>query len=242
MGPAPVRADASGSALSAQRAVVLESLQGSESMTAPQMSMVLGLHVNTVREHLDALVEQGLATRGSTTPNGRGRPAWRYVAAETRSEPDPRVRDYAGLATALASHIARTSPDPAADAQAAGEEWGRALVSSGGEDIGLPSDIVAANKTHPIGTVPDHNLRQAIVDMLGEFAFDPEVDSDLTTIRLRRCPLLDAARRHPDVVCAAHQGLVRGVLTELGGDPDVASLMPFAEPGACVLKLDGNQE
>lgn len=242
MGPAPVRADVSGSALSTQRAAVLESLQSRESMTAPQMSIKLGLHVNTVREHLDALVEQGLATRGTTTPQGRGRPAWRYAAAETHSEPDPRVRDYAGLATALASHIARTSSDPAADAEAAGDEWGRALVTSGGEDIGMPSDIVTSNKAQPIGTVPGLGLRQVIVGMLDGFGFDPETDSESTTVRLRRCPLLDAARRHPDVVCGAHLGLVRGVLTELGGDPDVASLVPFAEPGACVLKLAENQE
>src|SRR5664280_1532615 len=82
MGPAPVRYDVGGVALSAQRA--------------------------RVREHLDALVERGLATRVVLPAVGRGRPAGSYAPATSRPEPDPRVRDYAGLATALAGQIART--------------------------------------------------------------------------------------------------------------------------------------
>ena len=38
------------------------------------------------------------------------------------------MRDYAGLATALAEQISRTSADPAGDALAAGQAWGRSLV------------------------------------------------------------------------------------------------------------------
>jgi predicted ArsR family transcriptional regulator len=54
-------------------------------------------------------------------------------------------------------------------------------------------------------------------------------------VRLTRCPLLEAAHRHPDVVCAVHLGIVRGALDEQGADPSGTALAPFAEPGACVL-------
>ena len=125
MGPAPVRHDLGGAPLSAQRARVLEQLQQSgPATTVVMLAGRLNLHTNTVREHLDALVERGLATREQLPSVGRGRPAGSYAAAAGNPEPDPRVRDYAGLATALAGQIVRTSSDPTADALAAGEAWG----------------------------------------------------------------------------------------------------------------------
>ena len=48
-------------------------------------------------------------------------------------------------------------------------------------------------------------------------------------------PLLEAARRHRDVVCGVHLGIVRGALEEYAADPADSALVPFAEPGACLL-------
>ena len=56
-------------------------------------------------------------------------------------------------------------------------------------------------------------------------------------MRLTTCPFLDAAKRHPEVVCQIHLGIVRGALNRLGADADVAALQAFAEPGACLLGL-----
>jgi predicted ArsR family transcriptional regulator len=218
-GPAPVRYDAGGGPLSAQRARVLEQLQ--RSMVARKVGALateLGLHTNTVREHLDALVDRGLATRQLAPAVGRGRPAWSYAAAEGHPEPDPRVRDYAGLATALAGQIARTSTAPEVDARAAGEAWGRTLAGG----------VLARGPAQ---------ARRRVIGLLAELGFDPEADLGGTAVRLRRCPLLDAARAHPDVVCPVHLGIVRGALAALGADPEGATLTPFAEPGACRLDL-----
>lgn len=219
MGPAPARYDGANAPLSSQRAQVLEHLQlGAAATTVEGLATRLGLHPNTARKHLEALVERGLASRSVVPAVGRGRPAWSYAAASARPEPDRRVRDYAGLATALAGHIARTSPDPEADALAAGEEWGRALAQ--GRAPGTPA-----------------HARRQVLALLEELGFDPEADGRATTARLRRCPLLDAARAQPGVVCPVHLGIVRGALEELGGDPAPARLLPFAEPGACRLHL-----
>jgi predicted ArsR family transcriptional regulator len=205
--------------LSAQRGRILERLQQSTGATkAGALATRLGLHTNTVREHLDALVERGLVTRELAPAVGRGRPAWSYAAAIGQPEPDPRVRDYAGLASALAGQIARTSTDPQADALAAGEDWGRTLTRG----ITAPRPALA---------------RRSVVGLLAELGFDPEADARATTVRLRRCPLLDAARVHPEVVCRVHLGIVRGALAALGADPDGATLTPFSEPGACRLNL-----
>lgn len=227
MGPAPVRADSAAAPLSAQRATVLERLQqGGAAVQVADLAVELALHPNTVRQHLDALHALGLVVRSKAPAVGRGRPAWTYAAAAGWTEPDRRVRDYAGLATALADHIARTSPNPRADALAAGEAWGRSLVAAASAGSEAPP---------PGGSI--EGARHRVVDLLAGLGFDPEADSHATTVALRRCPLLDAARQHPQVVCAVHLGIVRSALTVLGGDPRGTDLVPFAEPGACRLHL-----
>ena len=66
--------------------------------------------------------------------------------------------------------------------------------------------------------------------------FAPEHEGD-EQVRLTRCPLLEAAHRHPEVVCGVHLGIVRGALEEYGADPEGSDLLPFAEPGACRLVM-----
>lgn len=205
--------------LSAPRARILEQLQSSSGGTKVEpLATRLGLHTNTVREHLDALLQRGLVTRELAPAVGRGRPAWTYAPAAGQSEPEPRVRDYAGLATALAGQIARTSANPGADALSAGEEWGRALSTGRTANTAV-------------------RARRSVVAVLAELGFDPESDRHARSVRLRRCPLLDAAREYPAVICPVHLGIVRGALAALGADPEGASIVPFAEPGACTLNL-----
>ena len=218
-GPAPVRRSG-GVPLSGARAAVLEQLQRStRPVTIAEVAGGLGIHQNTAREHLDALVSRGLATRDRAPAKGRGRPAWRYAAADDHPEPDPRVRDYAGLAGALAGHLARTSPNPNGEGLAAGWAWGRALMAD-----------------RPSRSAP--SARHQVVGLLDDLGFAPEADPRAATVALRRCPLLDAAREYPQVVCQVHLGIVRGALEHHGGDPEPTVLLPFAEPGACRLHLD----
>jgi predicted ArsR family transcriptional regulator len=208
-----------GPQLSPQRAQVLAALRRGGPRTVTALAAALGLHPNTVREHLDGLVELGLASREQAPSSGRGRPAWRYTA-EPEHVPAA-ARDYAALATVLAAHLARTSTAPADDAAAAGRDWGRALVA------GRPARADAAQ------------ARRDVVRLLGEVGFAPEADARDRTVLLRRCPILDAARRHPDVVCHVHAGLVSGALESLGDveDAERVELRPFAVPGACLLHL-----
>ncbi|MGH3560252.1 MAG: hypothetical protein ACRDTN_00160 [Mycobacterium sp.] len=70
-----------------------------------------------------------------------------------------------------------------------------------------------------------------------EIGFAPSSEPAGKPIALRRCPLLDAARRYPDVVCRVHLGIVRGALEAFGGEPADGDLIPFAEPGSCRLEL-----
>jgi predicted ArsR family transcriptional regulator len=204
--------------MSDRRAAVLDALRdaGGE-ITINDIAGRMSLHPNTVREHLDGLVETGMATRAAAPPGGRGRPAWRYRAAAPE-ERNVRIRDYVGLAGALARQVARSSTSPAADAEAAGADWGADLAPD------------RAGRT-PVA------VRREVVTILDELGFAPETDAEARDVRLRRCPLLDTAERYPDVVCSVHLGIVRGATAALGGDPADVELHPFAEPGACLLAL-----
>jgi predicted ArsR family transcriptional regulator len=187
-------------------------------VTAADLARKAGQHPNTVREHLDALVEAGLASRQRASTSGRGRPAWLYAATAAEQ---PVVREYAGLATALAMQLARTSAQPREDAVEAGRVWGEQL---------------AAQQEPPSSPA---GARREVVNLLDGLGFDPQADARVQAVRLRQCPLIAAARQEPEVVCSVHLGIVRGALDTWHTRSDRTSLVPFAEPGACLLHLTG---
>jgi predicted ArsR family transcriptional regulator len=203
-----------------------------EPATLAALAAATDLHVNTLREHLDALEQHGYLQRRRAEPSGRGRPAWLYDAVEP-----PDRSEYAGLAVALAAAIHRSSATPREDAIAAGREWGHELARSPGPVRSrelAPEPRPTPERDAAIGEIA---ARRRVVTLLGDLGFAPETEQENTTVRLTRCPLLDAAHRYPDIVCGVHLGIVRGVLDELGADPSRTALAPFAEPGACRLDL-----
>lgn len=182
-------------------------------VTIAELSEATGLHANSLRPHLDALAGHGLLIRERSTPTGRGRPAWLW-----RPAPAPRS-EYAGLAATLARTLKATSPHPTRDAVEAGRAWGRDLA-----------------RAHPAAGDPRENA----LELLDELGFAPRPAAggrEDGQVRLTRCPLLAAAKEQPTIVCNVHLGLVAGALEGYdAADPDV-SLVPFAEPGACLLRL-----
>lgn len=220
LGPLPARRTAPRHPLSTSRTALLETLQGQpKPTTLAALVATTGLHSNTLREHLDALVKHGLVRRHRAEPSGRGRPAWLYEATE--NDDGSQHQEYAGLAAALASSIHRTSDSPRQDAIVAGTEWGHELACG----VGAPA------------TVGESAARREVVALLDKIGFAPEPDERGSVVRLTRCPLLEAAHKYPDVVCGVHLGIVRGALEEYGADPSGTELFPFSEPGACRLDL-----
>jgi predicted ArsR family transcriptional regulator len=218
LGPAPSPGRPS-RRLSASRGALLETLRAQvEPTTLGGLAQLSGLHANTVRDHLDALVEQGLARRFAAEPSGRGRPAWLYEA--TGADPHG-SSEYAGLASALARTIHRRSTTPVEDALEAGRDWGHNMAR---DRRAVPQRSAVA-------------ARRKVVELFEDMGFAPQTDARATSTRLTRCPLLEAAHQYPDIVCGVHLGLAQGALEEYGADPDAAELRPFAEPGACLLHL-----
>lgn len=186
-----------------------------EAISVEALASLMRRHPNTVREHLTWLVDHGLARRVRVPGVGRGRPAWHYEAQAV-------IHPEAELAVELARQLAAVSPDAHEAALAAGRRWGRRLVAEAG----------GAEPTSP------SLARRAAVEHLQRLGYQPQTDQEAVTVRLTRCPLLQAAHRHPEVVCAVHQGLIESIIDEYGGGTDGVQLQPFAEPGVCLLQLD----
>lgn len=183
-GPAPTPTPTP-PALSVQRKALLEVLAAqTEPSTVEEIARLTGLHPNTVRNHLDGLVEHGLVSRRSVRSGRRGRPSWQYRAIPERMSGAP---EYVGLAMSLAQQIAAHSANPGEVARAAGEHWATQIPAAG-------------------GTTAD------VVELLSDLGFAPRADG--RDIRLEQCPLLSAARRNPEVVCGVHDGLIRARLTD----------------------------
>lgn len=210
--PAPART-------AGRRAEVLGLLRASDGpLSAADVAAATGLHVNTARFHLDALVEGRLVERTSEARDQPGRPRILYAA----QGPIPGPRSYALLAEMLTGLLA-SFPDAGPAAVAAGQAWGRHLVerAAPSEQLGEADAVARLNR---------------LLDAIG---FEPEVrttDSG-SEVCLRHCPFREVAAKHNDVVCAIHLGLMQGALSELQAPVDVASLEPFVTPNLCVARL-----
>lgn len=218
LGPAPAPGPERRRPLSEPQAAALDVLRRRQHpQRVAQIAEELGVHPNTAREHLDALVTAGLALRSRATATGRGRPAWLYAAVDD-PEPDVRQRGYAGLAMALAAHLQGGYADPGKEAVDIGRRWGHELAA-----------------THQRSGGPRERVLALLTDL--GFAPTPAAEPAGNPIALQRCPLLDAAHRYPDVVCRVHDGIVRGALEAFGGEPSQSELTPFAAPGSCRLEI-----
>ena len=217
------RADAvDGPALGQSRARVLTVLQETGvPLGVGDVAERVQLHPNTIRFHLDGLVEAGLAERASEDRDEPGRPRTLYAAS-----PDSvRVgrRSYRLLAEILTSYLAAQTPQPAKAALKAGEAWGRFLTE----------------RPVPFQSVDASVATRRLVETLDDIGFAPEAKTAgrKRQILLHHCPFRETAEEHRDVVCSIHLGLMRGLLAELGAPLEAQRLDPFVEPSLCVAHL-----
>ena len=102
-------------------------------VTAAELATRLGLHVTTVRFHLDHLAADGLVAGRAVSSGGRGRPRVVYQAVRV---PDAR----AGMLAALADAAAGVGP-AAERAQRAGESWAEGLDVEGLDPVAALSAV-----------------------------------------------------------------------------------------------------
>ncbi len=221
--PRPLARDDPARGLGPTRFQVLSLLRDvGESITAADAARRLGLHPNTVRFHLDTLLESGLVTREPEERSGPGRPRLLYSATRTASPAEG--RSYRFLAELLSGFLADQLPDPAKSAEEVGEAWGRFLTKP----------------APPFEKVEESTALATVVDTLDRIGFEsrPVEDGDDLRMEVSHCPFLEVAERHTDVVCSVHLGLLKGTLAQMGAPITAGRLEPMVEPSRCVVWLE----
>lgn len=225
-----IRRSKRGRGLSPSRLAILEMIEGQpDPITLPSLVQHSGLHENTVRGHLEQLLADGYITRSRGIPSGRGRPAWLWTAAANQLSAE--ANDYAQLASVLAKTISDTSPNPLATAQQAGQDWGQKIA----KNKNLKEQSSAA------GSGGETAPRTILLELLDDLGFSPKPLDGESEVELQRCPLLQTATEHPEIVCNVHLGLLHGAAQEVGVDALDSTLTPFASPGVCALHLSLTQ-
>jgi predicted ArsR family transcriptional regulator len=207
------------------RARILAELVDGGPLDVRELARRVGLHLNTVRVHLNALAEAGLVQSETVPRQGRGRPRLVYRAAAEAAEEGG--RRYRLLAEILVALVARFGSEATARLEEAGELWGHYLIES----------------PPPYARLPDAEAVARVVGLLDETGFRPELETGKRGLRInmRPCPFLELARRHQEVVCPIHLGLIRGALAELGATTRATRLDPFVRPELCVAHLAGGR-
>lgn len=188
----------------------------------------VGLHVNTVRGHLELLADTGFVTRQTERRTTPGRPRVLYSTTGRPVPDDSTARDAANyriLARVLVEQIkahARDGQDAREIARRAGETWAAATA-----------DLV------PQGRVADvDGAYRVLVGMLEDLGFDPHPEPAHDRVVLHACPYLDSPRSDLPVVCGVHQGLIQGTLTRLSAPLAAAGLDVRPSPTRCVVRLE----
>lgn len=196
-------------------AIYLELARSAKPLATADIADSLGLHVNTVRPHLERMREVGLLEVQSDNRGAVGRPQHRYSLAADAPSLGLEPPTFALLARMLlrAAALAGTGPDDAADA---GREQGR---SDGHRATGRP-------------------CLDALVRELDRLGFDPAVagDDDSSTVAFAHCPFRELAEANPDLVCSLHRGLVEGFVEEVGGG-EVVAFRTLVDRDPCQVEL-----
>jgi predicted ArsR family transcriptional regulator len=210
---------------------------------AAELAGRMGLHMTTVRFHLDALCDQGVITRTRITRTGVGRPRTGYIAVQGRL-------DYLGFAEVLALELGNTTETRRRRAERAGRRWAERIAAVSPRKPAATHDVPDA-----AGEPREILDRQAAMtaEIFERMGFAPELipptesaaGKRQRSIRLHGCPVRDLARAHPEVGCAIHLGLLQGLLTNAAAAegkraPSLAlraELEPFVEPELCIARV-----
>jgi len=221
-----------------------------DAVDAVELAAQIGLHITTVRFHLDALCDDGALERTRMNRPGKGRPRTGYRAVAERV-------DYQTLADVLALELGQNVETRARRAQQAGQKWAARIAAP--EQTGT-GETDAASATD-VDDVLDRAAVHTTVVFTG-MGFAPEIAAAAKpkktsgrrrpasererTILLHACPVRDLARSRPEVVCGMHRGLLQGLLDKAVAQEGrkksrhpamSAHLEPFVEPELCVARL-----
>lgn len=206
-------------------AIYLELARSPRPLSTADVADSLGLHLNTVRPHLERMRDVGLLESRPDSSGAVGRPQKLYeLAAEA-----PGLGLEPPVYPMLASMLLQVAVD-------AGPDVGSVI------EAGRRAGARLAHGPRTLGPCVDMT-----VTMLEELGFDPAAvtDGDSTTVAFGHCPFADLAEDQPQVVCSLHRGMLEGFCDEVSeasggpatGSADVASFADIGARAPCRVEL-----
>lgn len=174
----------------------------------------LGLHDNTVRFHLEALVRAGYAVRSLEQATRQGRPRALYRA--TASAPLVDTTHLRDLTQVLVRQLVLGSRDPRGTAEDVGRAWGA-------EVAGTP--VAGSTGGNGIAALLEHTRSMG-------FTIDTPDDH---TVTFHSCPYRSVSQPTLASICTMHLGMMRGYLEATGSQFGARSLTPGE---VCVARLE----
>ncbi|WP_116112057.1 helix-turn-helix transcriptional regulator [Austwickia chelonae] len=196
-------------------------------LAAADLGKLLGLHVTTVRFHLDQLEQAGVLRSERERRDTVGRPRKVYTLAPESIPVNEAA--YVMLAEVLAEALPGGPSERARASELAGEAWARRHIP---ENEAQPSP--GKRRSLPV---------REVVDVLARWGYRRETVTLETPspgchrMFLQHCPMREAALAHPEVVCAAHLGLIRGTFDRLGVPNVHVELSPWVTDDTCQADL-----
>lgn len=186
-------------------------------LAVTEVAEQVGLHVNTVRGHLELLVHLGGVTRQAEHRGVRGRPRILYQLAQDATHDgalDP------ALATSRAQELSNLARSDHGDPDEEGRLWAATLLQEG--------------TLHP--AAGDEDALAQVARVFADLGFDATAGPLGDRFYLRGCPFA-ALRDDFPRVCDIHVGLLRGSLTAVGASASLDHFDVDARPGLCVAHL-----
>nr|WP_246475684.1 winged helix-turn-helix transcriptional regulator [Brevibacterium renqingii] len=189
------------------RVKLLGAVQKRPGSRLKELADEVGLHVNTARDHLRILIEEGFVCLEPAATGTRGRPPMVYrpvddpEANEAARERIDRAREHRQVLRRLAN----------------GDGTQPAALDELGDDAGAQFDV--------------------LYEHLDDSGMEPMVDEEEMRISLAPCPHYRMVGDEREIACAIHANLVRSLLGQVPGPLELDRLLPFTSADTCQILL-----
>lgn len=189
-------------------------------LSTAEIAEMSGLHVNTVRPHLERMRDVGLLRVDTEARGEIGRPQHRYSVAAGA----PRVGFGEAAYAALARGLLMAMVDARVD---------REILVEAGRAIGREGAARSASGVGVLAALMAEQNRQG---------FDPDLeragrDEAGSPIIRFHCPFPDLAAANPELVCGFHRGMVDGLLEERVAGAVTSTFSTILDDPPCRVEL-----
>ncbi|MDO5747252.1 MAG: hypothetical protein Q4P66_06310 [Actinomycetaceae bacterium] len=198
-------------------------------VTVNEVAHTLGIHPNSARETLDALVGLKLLIRRQKPRAGRGRPAWVYeaVVPESVTQFHEHVAD---LMVATAQTLLNTHDDYVDIANVLGKQWALQYMKR--------AHIPDHSHFPQLNAESDISLYVSKIRLfLTAQGFHAKPCEDPTQFTLHTLPYTSHEEGVHEIICTMHAAMINQIVSRLSANQLQADIVPGAEETQAIVTI-----